>query len=330
MFVHVRAVNEAWPGDKWSAFFERAWPLYRSWFVSEGEHKRADVGTSVAQLTKHMPELLPVFNALSALSPDDEMTRRFLSMWCPPPYMGGCSLAVTQTGNATLVRNYDYDPRYFDGRLVRTEFCKPVIGMQDSAWGLLDGMNADGLAVALAFGGRDVSGTGFGVPLLVRYILETCETVKEACEVMARVPLHMAYTIMVLDRSGAHATAFLSPDRPAQFVQQRAATNHQVRVEWDEYAALTRSVMRKNALDEYVADKSLRARDLIDRFLKAPLYSQRFFDGFGTLYTAAYDVARKKLRLVWPEKRMEVSFDVFEEQEAKITLLRPVGRYLAK
>ncbi len=82
--------------------------------------------------------------------------------------MAGCSQVAWTKGAPTLIRNYDFDPRYFDGRMRYTEYVKPVIGMQDSGWGLLDGMNADGLAVALAFGGRKVSGTGFGIPLKVR------------------------------------------------------------------------------------------------------------------------------------------------------------------
>ena len=55
-----------------------------------------------------------------------------------------------------------------------------VIGMSDCLWGLLDGVNEDGLAISLAFGGRPVVGDGFGVPLVMRYVLQTCSTVDEA------------------------------------------------------------------------------------------------------------------------------------------------------
>ena len=44
-----------------------------------------------------------------------------------------------------------------------------VIGMSDCLWGLLDGVNDDGLAVSLTFGGRTASGEGFAIPLVVRY-----------------------------------------------------------------------------------------------------------------------------------------------------------------
>ena len=41
-------------------------------------------------------------------------------------------------------------------------------------------MNDDGLAVSLTFGGRRVLGDGFGIPIVLRYLLETCGTVEEA------------------------------------------------------------------------------------------------------------------------------------------------------
>ncbi|MFI0554545.1 carcinine hydrolase/isopenicillin-N N-acyltransferase family protein, partial [Streptomyces scabiei] len=49
--------------------------------------------------------------------------------------------------------------------------------MQDAAWGLLDGMNDAGLAVSLTFGGRFVHGPGFAILIVLRYLLETCNTV---------------------------------------------------------------------------------------------------------------------------------------------------------
>ncbi len=66
--------------------------------------------------------------------------------------------------------------------MLYTKWLKPVIGMSDCTWGLLDGMNADGLSASLAFGGRKISGDGFGIPLVIRYLLETASTVDEAVD----------------------------------------------------------------------------------------------------------------------------------------------------
>ena len=47
-------------------------------------------------------------------------------------------------------------------------------------------MNDAGLAVSLTFGGRPQVGDGFGIPLVIRYVLEVCETIEEAVRVLRR------------------------------------------------------------------------------------------------------------------------------------------------
>lgn len=330
MRLHLKLEHEPWPGERWQEHFTATWPAYRSWYLGEGEDARPDLVTCQSVLELYMPELLPVYRSLCRLAGDDDIASRFLTMWCPPPYLAGCSQLAWTGREPTLVRNYDFDPRYFDQRLKYTEYRRPVIGMQDSGWGLLDGMNAGGLAAALAFGGRKLHGKGFGIPLVVRYVLETCGTVDEACAALSRVPVHMSYNVTLVDRSGSAATVFLNPDRTAEVIDRAWCTNQQHRVEWDEYSAFTHTPARQEALVAAAADPGQSPRALIERFLKPPLYTQQYFRGFGTLYTAAYDVARGKVAIVWPEKRLEASFDRFEPQEADVVLLRPVGRHIVK
>ena len=106
-------------------------------------------------------------------------------------------------GGPALVRNYDWDYRLFDGVVARTAYTgRPVLGMLDCLWGLLDGVNDSGLAVSLTFGGRPQVGEGFGVPMVIRYVLEVCGTTDEAVRVLRRVPVHMSYNVTVLDRRG--------------------------------------------------------------------------------------------------------------------------------
>ena len=125
-----------------------------------------------------------------------------------------------------LVRNYDLDPALNEGRLFASAWLgREVVGMVDGLAGLADGMNAAGLAVSLAFGGRPVVGRGFGVPLIVRYLLEVCADVPDAVEALRGLPCHMAYNLTLIDRRGAHATVLLAPDRPAD--RDRGAVRHQ-------------------------------------------------------------------------------------------------------
>jgi predicted choloylglycine hydrolase len=52
-----------------------------------------------------------------------------------------------------LVRNYDYDQALFEAVIASTDYSgrRRVLGTSDMLWGLLDGMNEDGLAVSLTF-----------------------------------------------------------------------------------------------------------------------------------------------------------------------------------
>ena len=100
---------------------------------------------------------------------------------------GGLLAGRDRPTRPVLVRNYDYAPSRFEGVVQATAWGKHrVIGMSDCLWGLLDGMNDAGLVVSLTFGGRRVLGDGFGIPVVVRYLLETCSTVAEARAALAR------------------------------------------------------------------------------------------------------------------------------------------------
>ena len=70
------------------------------------------------------------------------------------------------------------------------------------------GVNASGLAVSLAFGGRKARGAGFGVPLIVRYLLEVCERTRDAVAVLRRLPSHMSYNLTLIDPP--HGTGYAS------------------------------------------------------------------------------------------------------------------------
>ena len=76
-----------------------------------------------------------------------------------------------------------------DGLILHTAWAGGrVIASIDCLWGCLDGMNEAGLAVSLSFGGRRAVGDGFGIPIVLRYVLEFCRTAADAADVLRRVP----------------------------------------------------------------------------------------------------------------------------------------------
>ncbi len=221
-----RALQELDLGPIWQAVFEERWPHYRAWFLREGEAARPSYATSVRMLRAHMPELMPAYERVVELAGGGDLAARMLSLYKPPPYLAACSQgAWTRGGAPVLVRNYDYAPSRFEGAIWHTRLLeRRVIGMSDCLWGLLDGMNDAGLAVSLTFGGRRVLGDGFGIPIVVRYLLEVCETVAQAREALARLPYSLSHNLTILDAAGGVLTAYLSPDREPIFREFPAAT----------------------------------------------------------------------------------------------------------
>lgn len=327
MGLTFRAVAENEPGPKWAALFAGYRSAYLEWWAREGLTGRPTYLECLAALRRHMPELVPLYESLTDLAGGGDMEARFLSFYCPPRYLSGCSQAIWPGDEPLLVRNYDYDPRAFDGVVLKTRWQgRGVIGTTDGLFGLVDGMNDAGLALSLTFGGRREVGTGFGVPLILRYVLQTCDTTEEAGEVLARVPCHMSYNVTVLDAERRFLTAYLAPDRDPLITHAAVATNHQERVEWKSHARLTATVERERFLLQRLTLHPETKQKFVATFLKPPLYSLAFGQGFGTLYTAAYHPAEGRVDYLWPDAAWEKSFDRFEEDALAISFPGDAGR----
>jgi predicted choloylglycine hydrolase len=320
------AIAEPEPGPRWQTLFSLTWPGYRSWYLRYGEAARPSYATCQRMLRTHMPELLPTWQRLVDLAGGDELAARMLTLYNPPPYLAGCSQAVLTRGSPTLVRNYDYAPLLLERVVYSSAFTgRRVIGMSDCLWGLVDGMNDAGLAVSLAFGGRRVVGDGFGIPLVLRYLLEVCETVADARRTLRRLPIHMAYNLTVVDREGEYFTALLSPDREPRFIGWPAATNHQEPLDWPEQAQATRSLERQQILHGLLNDKSVDVDRLVGAFLRPPLYSTAYSLGFGTLYTAVYRPAERTVEYRWPGSVWRHWMDTPANGEHAVTLGLPAA-----
>jgi predicted choloylglycine hydrolase len=260
-----------------------------------------------------MPELVPTWERLVDLAGGGDLAARMLSLWDPPPLVTGCSQAVLDREEPLLVRNYDFDPQLLEGVIARTELTgRPVIGMSDCLWGLLDGINAAGLSMSLAFGGRRVTAPGFAMPLIVRYLLELCATTEHAVALLARLPVQASYNLTIVDRDGHAVTAHVAPDRPLSIGAALVATNHQHAVEWPEHAQAVRSQEREQRMLELL-EAGAGEQDFVAAFLEPPLHSTNYADGFGTLYTAVYRPAEAAVEYRWPGESWRQSCTAFEE-----------------
>ena len=324
MHLTFRAVSEPQPGPVWAGLFKGYWPAYRKWWAREGLAARPPHAECLRALKTHMPEIVGLYEDLCVLAGDDPDAARFLSFSTPPAYLAGCSQAIWPGEAPLLVRNYDYDPKATDAVLLHSGWQgRGVIGMTDGLFGLIDGMNDAGLAVSLTFGGRPEVGKGFGVPLILRYILQTCETAAEAGAALKRIPSHMSYNVTVLDRGRNYLTAYLAPDRDTILTRAAVATNHQERVEWIGHARMTATVERERFLLQRITLHVEPAEKFIAAFLRPPLYSTAFNRGFGTLYTAAYRLRTGTVDIHWPGSVWPQGFADFRPGTRRI--LVPAG-----
>jgi predicted choloylglycine hydrolase len=321
MQIGFRTVIEAEAGPLWQRYFHTHWPQYRNWYLLEGERNRPRYLTCTKKLKQYMPELVPVYEQLVQLAGGGDLEARFLSMFNPPPFLSGCSQSVWLNGFPALIRNYDYTPKLFEGCVLQTNWLRPVIAMSDCVWGALDGINDAGLSVSLTFGGSKQTGEGFGIPIILRYILETCTTTAEAEDVLRRVPVHMSYNVTVLDKNGYYVTAFLSPKQPTRVHHDLNVTNHQERIEWEAYITMSRSIERKSYLDACLLSNYYTFPQYVRLFFDYPLYSTMYHRGFGTLYTAIYYPAAGYCEYIWPGYAFRCSFLEPQEQYVAINYL---------
>lgn len=286
--------------EAWQEHIRRHWAGEGNW--SEPPFLPADEVRAL--VGRHMPELVPDFDALLPVVGAVPGAAQGLALYNQRPFWSGCSVQVARRPDRSLLlRNYDLGvddcPCAF--RLEELADGGWILGSGEAGWGYLDGVNDRGLAIALTFGGRFVVGPGFTVLLVMRWLLQTCATVEEALDRLnrAEIPHRMAQNLVLVDRGGARAVVYLAPDR--EMVVERepvGCTNHQGRVEVPEHGRFTRTVERLAYLQEQ--DGALTLAD----FLRPPLYNQQYLEHFGTLYSAEYDPVGLTLHLAWPEREL--------------------------
>lgn len=304
-----RAIEVGDGGDgRWAAHARALWPRAEKWTAEEG---RTPQGAERARklFAAHMPELVPVRERL-ARALDRPGGDTFLTLAALRPFFSGC----TQIGaGGTLLRNYDFAPDDCEGTIVSSRFLRPVIGTQEAAWGLLDGMNDAGLAVSLTFGGREVHGPGFAVPIVLRYLLETCDTVDEAVGRLRSIPVAVPQNLTLVDSAKA-VTVYVGPDIPPTEAPDACAANHQHLPVPDGQERFSRTQERLSAVRAAGTD--------VAAMLRPPLYLYAYDEGLGTMYTAHYRPADGRVTHHWPGESWEQSFDAFTPGTRTVTLGR--------
>jgi predicted choloylglycine hydrolase len=302
-FVSLR---EDRPGSDWLARFVAGRAEAEAWYRGTGRAAPPTAAECAAHLRQHMPELLGEYERVCGLLGDDELARQIVSQYRPPPLTHGCTQAVwLGDGGPALIRNYDYPLDVVSEHFESTRwFGREVICKAQRPWGgCLDGMNADGLVASLTSGGDPAQGSGFAIILVLRYVLETCQTVSEAVAALCRIPVALSQNVTVLDKTGAYANVYLNPDRAPEVSQVRVCANHQdLGGSTPLSAGVARSIERQQVATRTLERSDVMLAELVEAFLTEPIYSRRAASP--TVYSAVYRPAALSVDYIWPGNTM--------------------------
>ena len=308
------ALCEDIPGSAWRERFNAGRPETEAWYRGTGREAPPTAAECRAELQRHMPELLGPYDRACALVGDDDLAPQMLSQFRPPPLPHGCTQAVWLGADGpALVRNYDFPLDVVSDHFESTRwFGREVISKGQRPWGgCLDGMNGDGLVASMTFGGSPIQGPGFAIILVVRYILETCSHVDEAVSALRRIPVALSQNVTVLDKTGAHATVFLSPERAPVVSSGLACANHQdLSVPTGMSRNLAGSMARQRAALGAMEAPGATLANLTKAFLAEPIYSRSASSP--TVYGAVYRPATLTVDYVWPGNVMMQSMGSFK------------------
>lgn len=200
----------------------------------------------------------------------------------------GCSIL---TGDDYMVRNYDYQPKTYEGRYVLfqpTDQGYAIIGPSQRITGRMDGMNEKGLALGYNFMHRKKPGIGFICCMIGRLILESCADVEEAVSMLKEIPHRHSFSYIVLDRSGKTYVIETTP-RGVKVRESNTCTNHFEHMKEenrnylvDSYRRLeTMEAARQHKPSAYEAFRLLNDSD-------RGVFSDEYQNWAGTIHTAAY------------------------------------------
>lgn len=314
------AVDYGKPGSPaWAARAHELWPVtLRTWAGGDIPPPEAQAEAR-GQFAKHLPELVPVLGSLAG-AVDEPAAAAVLTQLTFKPFFVSCSQSGVAAG---LVRNYDFDPEMCERTIARTDYLRPVIGINEGLWGMLDGMNEAGLAVSLTFGGRFVYGPGMCIAMVVRYLLETCDTVDQAWQRLQSIPVSTAQNLTLVDRAQT-LSVHVGPDIAATRAAEVCVTNHQLEPVSAEQEKESRTLERLAAVRAATACALAVAdpvESLAEAMLRSPLYNFDLATGVGTLYTAAYRPAEGRASYLWPgTPPWDQSFAAFQPGTKTVTL----------
>jgi len=216
--------------------------------------------------------------------------------------------SASEDGHLYAGQSEDCGPDDLDLRLCTTRVQgKPAhIGFSDMIFGRVQGMNEHGFCVTTSWGAPGVWLEGEGLPYfaVVRALLDRCETVDEALDVMADLPIAWCTNFILADRGGEAALIEVAyAHRGVRRIQRESqdqflwATNHYTLPAMMDYdtGRMRQSLIRHRAIESRIRNAVPRvSKETLRGLLSAPMPQgvclHHYSSGLGTLWSMIFDV----------------------------------------
>lgn len=212
--------------------------LYKCGFkLSEQPVEKLEFATrSEKEVQRIFPEVLDEIHGLAeACQASYENMLAFLLGIGTFTEEGGCSEFAAFNGTDIVFgRNYDFYYKfkdYTESYVTLPEDAYSSLGHSDIFVGREDGLNENGLAIAISFVGPISIDPGVNFPMAVRCILDKCANVEEAVKVLSNTSFSTTNNYLLADRDGNLAVVEASSGkvrvrRPEADQPYMVATNH--------------------------------------------------------------------------------------------------------
>lgn len=219
----------------------------------------------------------------------------------------------TRDGHMYVGRSYEWGFND-DFRLVTTRVQGRAahLGFSLLFFGRIDGMNEHGLVVTMSAGAPMVPVKEDGIRFwaVIRTLLDRCESVDHALEVLAKIPISFNLNLLLADKSGQaalveiacshRAVRRIGPGSETAVLLSTNHFNHPDMMPYDQ-GRMWQSVARYQALDRALCSGQPIGKEDIRSVLSNPLPDgvccHYYQDGLGTLWSAIYDVTAGEVEI---------------------------------
>jgi predicted choloylglycine hydrolase len=230
--------------------------------------------------------------------------------------------AISKNGHVLVGRSYEFSDTMDDLRLCTTHIKGKFahIGFSTLLFGRTDGLNEHGLSVTMSAAGMPVGSApgmkppvqdGFMFWALIRSILEQCQTIEEALELVKKFPLCCNLNLIIVHKSGNaalvelsglhHVVKLIDASSDEQFL---CSTNHLTSPEMIPHipTGMENSFVRYNTIESRLKQaapsitKETMRGILTDRYPEG-LCNHYFEEFFGTLYSMIFDLTEGSVEI---------------------------------